>query len=212
MSQWVALPVTLPLAGKGVSCTGPPRHSRKRGHVAAEEGGWSYIAQLHQTAPFLRLFVPNSLTVHPRSFLPVVDSQAATSAPFLRPARLERFPFELLEDPFVSFTRLSHPSHSFSLGRPVLLCYRFLYHALFFFFRFGGGLSFHKLHCLLLCNRTGEVLLFFAIPNSFPLLRVLLFPTCFQAVAGPRSRFLVSLLPSWRISCLDLGSTSFRCS
>jgi hypothetical protein len=47
MSRWVALPVsvavavpvTSPLAGKGVSCTGPPRHSRTRGHVAMLEGG-----------------------------------------------------------------------------------------------------------------------------------------------------------------------------
>jgi hypothetical protein len=38
--------VTSPLVGEGAAC----------------------IAQIRHTAPFLRLFVPNSLTVHPRSF------------------------------------------------------------------------------------------------------------------------------------------------
>jgi hypothetical protein len=36
------------------------------------------------------------------SFLPVFRSPTATSAPFLRPARLERFAVELPEDPVVS--------------------------------------------------------------------------------------------------------------
>jgi hypothetical protein len=64
-------------------------------------GGGACIVRIHHTASFLRLFVPNSLTVHPRSFslnavlavssvvsaivslLPVSRSQNVTSSPFL---------------------------------------------------------------------------------------------------------------------------------
>jgi hypothetical protein len=83
----------------------------------------STIARIRPTAPFLRLFVPNSLTVHPRSFslkallaassfCPITPgsnySPAVTSSPFLSPAHLERFPVNLPEDPVVS-----HSLHTF---------------------------------------------------------------------------------------------------
>jgi hypothetical protein len=73
--QWVAQPVTVavsapvtsPLAGEGVSCTGLLRHSGKSCHVTAVEGRVLHSVNTSHCS-FLRLFVPNSLTVHPRSF------------------------------------------------------------------------------------------------------------------------------------------------
>jgi hypothetical protein len=79
-------------------------------HIPSPNNGLTY-----HTAPFLRLFVPNSLTVHHRrflprlylqrlflwlgvSFLPVVRFPTATFTPSLRPARPERLTTRVLED------------------------------------------------------------------------------------------------------------------
>jgi hypothetical protein len=75
-----ALPVTLPLAGKGVSCTGMLRHSRKRGHVTAVEGGvlhnvntshyiYTHAHKIHSSVQFHRLLVksPHSPYFHVNS-------------------------------------------------------------------------------------------------------------------------------------------------
>jgi hypothetical protein len=104
-------------------------------------GGGVYRVMHHpcHTAPFLRLFILNSLTVHPRSsslkavlaasfclVTPCSDySPAVTSAPFLRPARLELFPVNLPEDPVVSHSLVTLIHRIFTLsgeaGASVLL-------------------------------------------------------------------------------------------
>jgi hypothetical protein len=54
------------------------------------------------------------------------------------------------------------------------------------------------------------VLIFFAISSPFPLLRVLLHSHLLSSRSwSSKSRFLVSLVPSWRISCLHLGVHPF---
>jgi hypothetical protein len=138
----------------------------------------SCIAQIHHTAPSLRLFVRNSLTVHPRSFslnavlaassffcpaqrfffLPVVLSPAATSAPSLRPSHLKRFPANMPEDPVVSHSVCPHSCQGgwcfYITGSSSIHC---------FLFHFGGGRTLHKVQSLSCHNLPEDPAICFAI-------------------------------------------------
>jgi hypothetical protein len=92
----------------------------------------------------------------------------------LRPARPERVPYQLPSSPsyhnhanFLRSISITLPRHSSKFSRfssffpqsssssslgPVLLHYRFPLYFQDFFFLFGGGLSLHKVHCLILLN------------------------------------------------------------
>jgi hypothetical protein len=127
-------------------------YSAQQGETPREGGVYRVMRRPRHTAPFLRLFIPNSLTVHCRSFslkaLPAACSFCpATSCSDYSLAVTSSAPFLGLFVPNNSMVQCRyhfHSSHSsiinsLSLGRLVLLCYRFLQHGPFFLFPFLRG-------------------------------------------------------------------------